>query len=60
MRICEFEIRISLQVISYRGDEPVILGLVHIATGPIFAAIVAGTIAFARRAMPTRTSRAAR
>ncbi|MFF2936301.1 DUF3159 domain-containing protein [Streptomyces mirabilis] len=49
-----------LQVIYYRGDEPVVLGLVHIATGPVFAAIVAGTIAFARKATPTGTTRAAR
>jgi hypothetical protein len=46
----------ALQVIYYRGDEPVVLGLLHIATGPIFAAIVAVTIAFARRAMPGRRS----
>ncbi|NEB75556.1 DUF3159 domain-containing protein [Streptomyces sp. SID14478] len=46
----------ALQVIYYRGDEPVVLGIVHIATGPVFAAIVAGTIAFARRAMPARTA----
>ncbi|MFQ3556026.1 DUF3159 domain-containing protein [Streptomyces gramineus] len=49
-----------LQVIYYRGDEPVVLGIVHIATGPVFAAIVAGTITFARRAVRTHPSRAAR
>ncbi|MER5882114.1 DUF3159 domain-containing protein [Streptomyces sp. NPDC001910] len=44
----------TLQVVYYRGDEPLILGIIHIATGPVFAVIVAGTIAFARRAMPAR------
>ncbi|MEU1535657.1 hypothetical protein [Streptomyces fagopyri] len=43
----------ALQVIYHRDDEPVILGIMRIATGPVFAAIVAGTIAFARQAMPT-------
>lgn len=44
----------TLQVGYYRGNEPIVLGIVHIATGPIFATIVAITIAFARRAMPAR------
>ncbi len=44
----------ALQVINYRADEPLVLGMVHIATGPVFAVIIAATIAFARRAMPTR------
>ncbi|MFF2996882.1 DUF3159 domain-containing protein [Streptomyces sp. NPDC057950] len=44
----------ALQVIYYRADEPLVLGMVHIATGPVFAAIIAATIAFARRAMPAR------
>ncbi|MFG1807540.1 DUF3159 domain-containing protein [Streptomyces sp. NPDC049040] len=49
----------ALQVVYYRGNDPVVLGIVHIATGPVFAAIVAATIVFARRAAPARTFRAA-
>ncbi|MFJ2399390.1 DUF3159 domain-containing protein [Streptomyces sp. NPDC087843] len=44
----------TLQVTYYRDDEPLVLGIVHIATGPVFAVIVAATIAFARRAVPAR------
>ncbi|WP_328581809.1 DUF3159 domain-containing protein [Streptomyces sp. NBC_00370] len=44
----------ALQVVYYRDNEPVVLGVLHIATGPIFACIVAVTITFARRAMPLR------
>ncbi|MEV7325141.1 DUF3159 domain-containing protein [Streptomyces sp. NPDC093970] len=44
----------TLQVVYYRSDEPVVLGIVHIATGPIFAAIVAATVTFARRAISSR------
>lgn len=40
----------ALQVIYYRDDQPLVLGIVHIATGPVFAVIVAITIAFVRRA----------
>lgn len=39
-----------LQVIYYQDDQPVVLGAVHIATGPVFAVIVAVTIARVRRA----------
>ncbi|WP_405779261.1 DUF3159 domain-containing protein [Streptomyces sp. NBC_00859] len=44
----------ALQVIYYRDDEPLVLGIVHIATGPVFATIVAVTITVARRALPAR------
>jgi hypothetical protein len=40
----------ALQVVFYRDDAPLVLGIVHIATGPTFAVIVAATIALARRA----------
>ncbi|MFJ9351096.1 DUF3159 domain-containing protein [Streptomyces sp. NPDC101237] len=40
------------QVAFYRANDPVVLGVLHIATGPVFAVIVAVTIACARRAMP--------
>ncbi|MFD8419557.1 DUF3159 domain-containing protein [Streptomyces sp. NPDC059466] len=50
----------TLQVVYYRGDEPVVLGILHIATGPVFAAIVAGTVTLARRAMPAGVSRTTR
>ncbi len=39
----------ALQVIYYRGNQPLVLGAVHIATGPVFAVIVAVTIACVRR-----------
>lgn len=38
-----------LQVVFYRADQPLVLGALHIATGPVFALIVAVTIGFARR-----------
>ncbi|UOZ05312.1 DUF3159 domain-containing protein [Amycolatopsis sp. WQ 127309] len=40
----------ALQVIYYRGNQPLVLGAVHIATGPVFAVIVAVTITCVRRA----------
>jgi hypothetical protein len=40
-----------VQVVFYRADEPVVLGIAHIATGPVFAAIVALTVIYARRAI---------
>jgi hypothetical protein len=40
-----------VQVVFYRADEPVVLGIAHIATGPVFATIVAVTLVFARRAI---------
>ncbi|MGW3158463.1 DUF3159 domain-containing protein [Streptomyces sp. NPDC001089] len=44
----------ALQVIYYREDKPLILGAVHIATGPVFAVIIAVTVTFARRVVPVR------
>lgn len=38
-----------LQVVFYRDDQPLVLAVVHIATGPVFAVIVAVTVAAARR-----------
>jgi hypothetical protein len=43
----------AVQVAFYRADEPVVLGAAHVATGPVFAGLVAGTIVFARRAITT-------
>jgi hypothetical protein len=45
-----------IQVAFYRADEPVVLGAAHVATGPVFAGLVAGTIVFARRAITTHRS----
>ena len=39
----------ALQVVFYQADQPIVLGALHIATGPVFAVIVAVTIGFARR-----------
>ena len=39
----------TVQVVFYRADEPIVLGVAHIATGPVFAAIVAVTLICARR-----------
>lgn len=53
----------TVQVVFYRADEPIVLGVAHIATGPVFAAIVAVTLICARRvitasdAPPTPTPR---
>jgi intracellular septation protein A len=44
----------TLQVVFYLKDNTWVLAAAHIATGPIFATIVAVTIVFARRAMPRR------
>jgi hypothetical protein len=42
----------ALQAVFYVANDPVMLAVVHIATGPVFAVIVAVTVVFARRAMP--------
>jgi Protein of unknown function (DUF3159) len=42
----------ALQAVFYLANKPVVLAVVHIATGPVFAVIVAVTVVFARRAMP--------
>jgi hypothetical protein len=42
----------AVQAIFYLGNDPVVLAAAHIATGPVFAALVAATIVLARRAMP--------
>jgi hypothetical protein len=39
-----------VQVVFYVADQPIVLGAAHIATGPVFALIVAVTIGFVRRA----------
>jgi hypothetical protein len=45
-------INAAVQAIFYLGNDPVVLAAAHIATGPVFAVIVAVTIVLARRAMP--------
>jgi hypothetical protein len=40
-----------VQVLFYRANNTLVLGAAHIATGPIFAAIVAVTVVSARRAI---------
>jgi hypothetical protein len=42
----------AVQAVFYLADKPVVLAVAHVATGPVFAVIVAVTIVFARRAMP--------
>jgi hypothetical protein len=42
----------TVQVVFYRADEPIVLGIAHIATGPVFATLVAVTLICARRAIP--------
>lgn len=44
----------TLQAILYFRSNTLVLVAAHIATGPIFAVIVAVTVVFARRAMPAR------
>jgi Protein of unknown function (DUF3159) len=48
----------AVQAVFYLADDPVALAVAHVATGPVFAAIVAVTIAFARRAMRGSGARA--
>ncbi|MGH3249956.1 MAG: DUF3159 domain-containing protein [Trebonia sp.] len=45
-------INAAVQAVFYLGNAPVVLATAHIATGPVFAVIVAVTIVLARRAMP--------
>jgi Protein of unknown function (DUF3159) len=45
-------INAAVQAVFYLGNDPVVLAAAHIATGPVFAVIVAVTIVLARRAMP--------
>lgn len=42
-----------VQVVFYRADNPVVLGIAHIATGPVFGVIVAVTLLLARREINT-------
>jgi hypothetical protein len=42
----------AVQAVFYLGNDPVVLAAAHIATGPVFAVLVAVTILLARRAMP--------
>ncbi len=42
----------AVQTVFYLANAPVVLAAAHVATGPVFAAIVAVTVVFARRAMP--------
>jgi hypothetical protein len=44
----------TLQAVFYLADDTFVLAATHIATGPVFATIVAVTIVYARRAMPSR------
>jgi hypothetical protein len=51
-------INAAVQAIFYLANQPAVLAAAHAATGPVFAVIVAVTIAFARRAMPQTGRRA--
>jgi hypothetical protein len=42
----------AVQAVFYLANDPVVLAAAHIATGPVFAVIVAVTIVLARRVMP--------
>lgn len=44
----------TLQAFFYLADDTFVLAAAHVATGPVFATIVAVTIVFARRATPRR------
>jgi hypothetical protein len=49
----------ALQTTFYLKDDTFVLAAAHIATGPVFAVIVAVTVVAARNAMPGARSRAA-
>jgi hypothetical protein len=41
----------AIQFVFYQRSDTVVLAIAHIATGPMFAAIVAATVTYARRAL---------
>lgn len=49
-------INAAVQVTFYRADDPLVLAAVHVATGPVFAVLVAITVVSARRARPRTAS----
>jgi Protein of unknown function (DUF3159) len=49
-----------VQVVFYRADDTLVLGAAHIATGPVFAAIVAVTVVGARRVAAAERTASAR
>ena len=44
-------VNLAVQVTSYRADRTLVLAAAHVATGPVFAALVAVTLVAARRAL---------
>jgi drug/metabolite transporter (DMT)-like permease len=44
-------VNFALQAFFYAADEPVVLAAAHVATGPVFATLVAGTLLAVRRAI---------
>jgi hypothetical protein len=42
----------AVQSVFYLANQPAVLAAAHVATGPVFAVIVAVTIVFARQVMP--------
>ncbi|HEY0253531.1 MAG TPA: DUF3159 domain-containing protein [Kofleriaceae bacterium] len=46
----------AIQFVFYRRSDTIVLAVAHVGTGPVFAAIVAATITFARRAIQRKSS----
>lgn len=46
----------ALQAVFYLADNTFVLAAAHVATGPVFAAIVAATVVSARRVMPAKAA----
>jgi drug/metabolite transporter (DMT)-like permease len=44
-------VNFALQAFFYAADEPVVLAAAHVAIGPVFATLVAGTLLAVRRAI---------
>jgi hypothetical protein len=42
----------ALQAVFYAADEPAVLAAAHVATGPVFATLVAATVVAVRRRLP--------
>lgn len=42
-------VNFAVQAVFYLADQPAVLAAAHVATGPVFAALVAGTVVAARR-----------
>ncbi|MCD2196762.1 DUF3159 domain-containing protein [Actinomycetospora endophytica] len=45
-------VNFALQAVFYAADQTAVLAVAHVATGPVFAALVAGTVVAVRRRLP--------